>query len=199
MNTTAPEIDGKIHRWSLVDDKTTTEHAEVLAVRVGAVDAAPLFATLSPAEQRRAERFTSPHRRDEYILSRWLIHELNEVGPLSISHCRRWIAVAATSGTGIGLDVESRLPRHLEQVAERLGWQNLGDAQSLQAWTLWEAWRKLEGGSVLDEPDAVYRGALEDRAAILDAGSEVDGVTFRSLALDGGCISIAVRQEAASV
>jgi hypothetical protein len=193
MNATAPEIDSEVRRWSLDGNGSGKGRAEVLAVRVGGLDVDPLVSTLCEAEQRRSAQFKSAHRRHEYIVSRWLIHQLDDIGPYSISHCRRWIAVAATPGAGIGVDVESRLPRHLEQVAERLEWSGMENEQCLQAWTLWEAWRKLEGGSVLDEPDAVYRGALADRAAILDAGSEVDGISFRSLPLEGGCLSIAMR------
>lgn len=193
MNATAPEMDSQVHRWSLGGNGSGTGRAEVLAVRVGQFDVEPLITTLCDAEQRRSAQFKSPHRRHEYIVSRWLIHQLEDLGPVSISHCRRWIAVAATPGAGIGLDVESRLPRHLEQVAERLGWKAIDTDHGLQAWTLWEAWRKLEGGSVLDEPDDVYHGALADSAAIMEDGAEIDGIAFRSLALDGGCLSVAVR------
>lgn len=193
MNATAPDIDGDVHRWSLGDAGSDRGRAEVLAVRVGQHNVEPLLATLGEAEQRRSAQFKSPHRRDEYIVSRWLIHQLEDLGPVSISHCRRWIAVAATPGAGIGLDVESRLPRHLEQVAERLGWSGIGEDQCLQAWTLWEAWRKLEGGSVLDEPDTVYQGALADRSVIMEKGAEIEGIAFRSLVLEGGCLSVAVK------
>ncbi len=194
MNATAPDLHPEVHHWTLpVGNGSDAVRAEVLAVRAGQLNVEPLLSTLCEAEQRRSAHFKSPHRRNEYIASRWLIHQLDDLGPVSISHCRRWIAVAATPGAGIGIDVESRLPRHLEQVAERLGWNGIGEDQCLQAWTLWEAWRKLEGGSVLDEPDAVYQGALADRTAIMDSGSDVDGIAFRSLALDGGCLSIAVR------
>jgi phosphopantetheinyl transferase len=193
MHATAPEIGGEVHRWTLGGAGSGRGRAEVLAVRVGQFDADPLLAKLGEAEQRRSAQFKSPHRRHEYIVSRWLIHQLEDLGPISISHCRRWIAVAATPGAGIGLDVESRLPRHLEQVAERLGWKGIGADQSLQAWTLWEAWRKLEGGSVLDEPDDVYHDALADRTAIMERGAEIGGIAFHSLALDGGCLSVAVK------
>jgi phosphopantetheinyl transferase len=193
MNAMAPDTDGEVHRWSLGANGSGAGRAEVLAVRVGQLDAEPLLATLGEAEQRRSAHFKSPHRRHEYIVSRWLIHQLEDLGPVSISHCRRWIAVAATPGAGIGLDVESRLPRHLDQVAERLGWNGIDADQYLQAWTLWEAWRKLEGGSVLDEPDAVYHGALADRTVIMEDGAEIDGTAFRSLPLAGGCLSVAVK------
>jgi hypothetical protein len=192
-NVTAPDIEGEIQRWSLGGNGSGAGRAEVLAVRVGQFNLEPLLATLGEAEQRRSAHFKSPHRRHEYIVSRWLIHQLEDLGPVSISHCRRWIAVAATPDSGIGLDVESRLPRHLDQVAERLGWNGIGADQCLQAWTLWEAWRKLEGGSVLDEPDAVYRGALADRTAIMEDSIEINGIAFRSLALEGGCLSVAVK------
>ncbi|MEE4172946.1 MAG: hypothetical protein V2I57_01685 [Xanthomonadales bacterium] len=193
MNGAAPEIDSAVQRWSLGGNGSGAGRAEVLAVPVGQFNVEPLLATLCEAEQRRSAHFKSPHRRHEFIVSRWLVHQLDDVGPVSISHCRRWIAVAATPGAGIGIDVESRLPRHLDQVSARLEWNGMADDRCLQAWTLWEAWRKLEGGSVLDEPDDVYRGALAASAAILLDGSEIDGISFRSLTLEGGCLSVAVR------
>ena len=202
MNLATSEVQG-VQRWAVPvagHPPCSAENpapgdtlAEVLAVRVGELDVEPMLSTLCEAEQRRSAQFKSPHRRHEYIASRWLVHQFDDVGPVSISHCRRWIVVGATRGAAIGVDVESRLPRHVEEVAARLHWGDLEDGQQLQAWTLWEAWRKLEGGSVLDEPDPVYRHALAASAHILAGGSEIDGVQFRSLALPGGCLSLAVR------
>lgn len=202
MNLATSEVQG-VQRWTIPvagHPLCTTEDpapgdtlAEVLAVRVGELDVEPMLSTLCEAEQRRSTQFKSPHRRHEYIASRWLVHQFDELGPVSISHCRRWIVVGATRGAAIGVDVESRLPRHVDDVAARLHWGDLEDDQQLQAWTLWESWRKLAGGSVLDEPDAMYRSALAHHEAIMKDGLEIDGVAFRSLALPGGCLSLAVR------
>jgi hypothetical protein len=167
--------------------------ARVAFVPTGAVRAGDLLDDLDAAERQRAERFQSHARRDEFIVSRWLLAHLAPTGPTSIAHCRRWVAVAETPGQRIGLDVESRLPRHLDAVGERLGWGALGDSEWLQAWTLWEAWRKLEGGSVLDAPDAVYAEVLRVASDLYTAPRIIAGATWFSRALDGGVLSIAVR------
>jgi len=78
-------------------------------------------------------------------------------------------------------------------VVERLGWQALEPSQYLQAWTVWEAWRKLEGGSVLDDPDLGYELVLRAAPALLEQPTEVAGVTWRSLPLDGAVLTLAVR------
>ncbi len=167
--------------------------ARMAFVPTGAVRAGDLLDDLGAAEWQRAARFQSHARRDEFIISRWLLAQLAPAGPTSIAHCRRWIAVAETPGQRIGLDVESRLPRQLDAVGERLGWDVLGDSEWLQAWTLWEAWRKLEGGSVLDAPDPVYAEVLRAATDLYTAPRVIAGVTWFSRALDGGVLSIAVR------
>ncbi len=188
-----PEVDAReAARIETVREGDRTV-ARVAFVPTGAVGAGDLLGDLDAAERKRAARFQSHARRDEFIVSRWLLAQLAPAGPTSIAHCRRWIAVAETPGQRIGLDVESRLPRHLEAVGERLGWDALDDSEWLQAWTLWEAWRKLEGGSVLDAPDAVYAEVLRAASDLFTAPRVIAGVTWFSRALDGGVLSVAVR------
>lgn len=154
-----------------------------------------LLPALDDADRERAGRFQSPGRRTEFVIARWLLKRLAPTGAASISHCRRWIAVAEAPGRRIGLDVESRLPRNLDAVGERLGWADLAAGQRLQAWTLWEAWRKLEGGSVLDPPDPVYAEVLTRADDLFAAPQVVGGATWFSRVLDGAVLSIAARSD----
>lgn len=152
---------------------------------------------LEADDRARARRFHSESRRREYIVSRWLLVQAGAAAEAasvqSLSHCRRWLAAAVSDRGRLGVDVECRLPRHLDAVVERLGWEQVAAEGRLQAWTLWEAWRKLEGGSVLDAPDATYARALTQAAACFDAPVEVDGTWWWSLALDGAVLSLAAR------
>lgn len=184
-------------------------HARILLIPVGKLDPNSLMECLTPRERERAASLQSPARFAEYVTSRWLLRQLPEAnsgtgirpgpqaglepGPITISHCRRWIAVAGSDTGTLGLDVESRLPRHVTEVATRLGWDNLRQDQYLQAWSLWEAWRKLAGGSVLDEPDAVYASVLAAAASLLDAPQQLENATWWSLQLEGACLSLAWR------
>jgi hypothetical protein len=169
--------------------------ARLALVRQGAVGPEDVFHVLNAADQRRAAAFRSPERRAEFITSRWLIARLAPTGPTSISHCRRWVAVAETPGQSIGLDVECRLPRKLDAVGERLGWHVLGEEALLQGWTLWEAWRKLDGGSVLDPPDATYAEVLRVATGLYAEPRVIAGVTWFSRALGDAVLSIAVRED----
>jgi len=167
--------------------------AQLAILPARAHDPEPLLDTLDDRERHRAEGFTSPDRRTEYITSRWLLRQLQVQGPSSLSHCHRWLAAVATPGSGVGLDVESRLPRHREAVAERLGWGELAPLEALQAWTLWEAWRKLERGSVLDEPDLNYALVLREAPHLFDGPRTIAGDHWWSLSLEGAVLSGVVR------
>jgi hypothetical protein len=167
--------------------------AQIAILPVGRVDPLPLIDSLDPRDQVRAASLRNPARLAEFVTARWLRLQLQLQGPTSISHCRKWLLAAGTTGTALGADVESRLPRRLPEVVERLGWQDLDPDAYLQAWTLWEAWRKLAGGSVLDEPDLVYVMALRKAATMLVEPCEVAGVIWSSVPLDGACLSLAMR------
>lgn len=162
----------------------------------GAYDTAPLESALDPRDVDRAGRFHSESRRREFIASRWLMTRLQVQGPTSISHCRRWFAAAGTPWARIGVDVECRLPRRLDAVVERLGWEDVPPERRLQAWTLWEAWRKLEGGSVLDEPDVPYAFVLRAADTLFEAPREVAGAWWFSRDLGNAVLSVAVRDHA---
>lgn len=177
----------------------------VLILPVGLLKPDAIVADLLPRDQARAASLQSPGRYAEYVTSRWMLQQLPQAesamlsDPLAIprkgavSHCRRWIAVAGSDRGSLGLDVESRLPRHLPEVVERLGWGALEPGQYLQAWTLWEAWRKHAGGSVLDEPDAVYAEVLTAAQNLFDAPQSIEGLVWWSLRLQGACLSLVLR------
>lgn len=183
--------------------------AHLVLVPVGKLDPSLLTGSLTPREQSRAASLQSPARFAEYVTSRWLLRQLPDScsgqgmrpttesdfvpGPLTISHCRRWIAAACSVCGTLGLDVESRLPRQLPEVVQRLGWGALDTTGYLQAWSLWEAWRKLAGGSVLDEPDAVYAAVLASAGSLFEAPQQIADITWWSLQLEGACLSLAWR------
>lgn len=167
--------------------------AQVLVLPVSKLDPATLLDSLNPRDRDRAASLQSPARYAEYVSSRWLLQQLPTSGPVSISHCHRWIAVAGSDGCALGLDVESRLPRHLSEVAARLGWGDQQPFRYLQAWTLWEAWRKLAGGSVLDEPDAVYAEVLAAAPGLFAGPQRLASAVWWSLELEGACLSLALR------
>jgi hypothetical protein len=163
--------------------------AQVLILPVGKLDPATLLGSLNPRDRDRAASLLSPARYAEYVTSRWLLQQLPTSGPVTI-------AVAGSDNCALGLDVESRLPRHLAEVAERLGWGEREPPGYLQAWTLWEAWRKLAGGSVLDAPDLVYAEVLAAAPGLFAAPQRLSTGVWWSLALAGGCLSLAVRTPA---
>ncbi len=167
--------------------------AQLGLVPAGAYDTGPLESALDARDLARANAFRRKRRREEFVVSRWLLTRLQVHGPTSLSHCDHWIAAAATPWKAIGVDVESRLPRQREAVAERLGWQDLAPERHLQAWTLWEAWRKLENGSVLDSPDLPYALVLREAEGLFGAPRNVAGAWWFSLALDGAVLSGVVR------
>lgn len=160
----------------------------------GAHDTSVMAEALDARDRQRADGFSNPERRTEYIASRWLLGRLQVQGPSSLSHCRRWLAAAATPWAAIGVDVECRLPRAVDEVAERLGWEDVPNARYLQAWTLWEAWRKLERGSVLDAPDLPYALALRESERFFDGPSEVSGAWWFSRDLGDAVLSVVVRR-----
>ncbi len=167
----------------------------VLLLPVGKLKPESLLGSLTVHDRDRAASLQSPARYAEYVTSRWLLQQLprSTPGAVTISHCRRWIAVAGSDSGALGLDVECRLPRQLPEVVERLCWENLEPGQYLQAWTLWEAWRKLAGGSVLDEPDAVYANVLAAAASLFESSQRLQGITWWSKKLEGACLSLAWR------
>lgn len=169
----------------------------LLLAPVGKLNPDKLLATLPVRDRERATSLRNPARYAEYVISRWMIQQLSrpesDSGSVSISHCRRWIAVAGSDQGDLGLDVESRLPRQLPAVIDRLGWGALAPEQYQQAWTLWEAWRKLAGGSVLDEPDDIYAGTLVFADSLFEAPRSFNGITWWSKQLKGGCLSLAWR------
>lgn len=171
------------------------KQACVLLLPVGKLRPEPLLESLTARDRDRAASLQSSARYTEFVTSRWLLQQLprSTHGPVTISHCRRWIAVAGSASGALGLDVESRLPRQLPEVVERLCWENLAPDQYLQAWTLWEAWRKLAGGSVLDEPDAVYADVLAAAASLFEGPQLLQDITWWSMKLEGGCVSLASR------
>ncbi len=169
--------------------------ARLALLPVDAADPDQLLARIGARERNRAGTLKSAQRYREYVLSRWLLARFEGPPPdrRSISHCHRWIAVGRAEQGRIGLDVESRRPRALAAVAERLGWGERSPRAQIQAWTLWEAWRKLEGGSVLDAPDATYGAALAIADGLFEAPREVAGVTWWSLDLGDAVLSLAHR------
>jgi hypothetical protein len=159
--------------------------------RRGGVSLDEAAAALGRPQRRTFETFRRPERAEEYALSRWLLARLGagRDAMRSISHCDTHVAVAVGHGVPVGIDIEDRLPRTLDAVGARLGWPEGADA--LQCWTLWEAWRKLDGGSVLDAPDAVYHAALRRGPAIARRVTRAAGVRWRTLALGEVRLSIA--------
>lgn len=152
-------------------------------------------AVLTPVQRRKLDAIKRESRAEEYAVSRWLLWRLRafEAPFHAISHCPSHIAVAVSSHGALGLDIESRRPRREAEVAARLQWPPDHAIHGLQYWTLWEAWRKLEGGSVLDEPDPAYQRILGRAAEVRFATCEVAGGHWGSWDRGGAWLSLAVR------
>ena len=169
------------------------ELARVRMAPRGAVEPDELLGLLGDADRNRLQGLTRAERREEFVISRALRDELlsQSFTHCSISHCDAWIAVAGAHAP-IGFDVETRLPRHVEAVSERLGWPSQQAEERLQAWTLWEASRKLIGGSVLDRPDRRYRAVLRMAPSLYANPQRIEGAVWWSLSLDPGIASVAL-------
>lgn len=75
---------------------------------------------------------------------------------LSMSHCRRWIAVGLSQGTSIGVDIELIRPKsRMNAISGFLGWSfEPNDVTNFWVrWTLAEAFAKQGDGSILKSSD----------------------------------------------
>lgn len=165
-----------------------------------------LIKELPPGQRTQALGYDNRKRFEEYVGTRWLLsrwrRQRAEQGfdeaawPLhAISHCRSHLAVALGGGRRMAIDIESRSPRRLDAVSRHLGWpgQICDDrASQLQAWTLWEAWRKLEGGSVLDPPDRTYARLLAAAPELVRRPQHIDGCIWACGHVDVAAFSLAV-------
>ena len=73
---------------------------------------------------------------------------------VSVSHCDNWIAVGVTPRATIGVDIEQIRPRpRMNAISEFLGWSRapMESAEFWARWTLWEAYAKCMGHSVLQK------------------------------------------------
>lgn len=95
---------------------------------------------------------------------------------ISISHSRRWAAVALSTGRRVGVDIEEPRPGQLERVAPRIMTPAELDAYEgrlLEAWTLKEAMYKLG--------DAEGAPGREFRLPVGDVGPSFRGLRFEVL------------------
>ena len=155
-----------------------------------------LVGQLDEATRARLDTTRNERRRVEIATSRWLLAESGVGGMVwhSLSHSASHIAVAGSDDVDIGVDVENRLPRNREAVADWLDWPDDSPDRQLQAWTPWEAWRKLERGSVLDTPDDTYREVLRNLEGIQHQVTPIAGAWWFSMDLDGAWVSLSMRR-----
>ena len=115
---------------------------------------------------------------------------------VSVSHCDNWIAVGIAPGAAIGVDIEKIRSRpRMVKISEYLGWSRspTDSAEFWARWTLWEAYAKCMGRSVLQKEnrgvetfaahEAIGRVLSNDRQSVLC--DSIDGTLVFSVVVSG--------------
>lgn len=92
-----------------------------------------------------------------------LTGEVEQLPRISLAHSGPWFAVGLSKMACIGVDVEQHAKqRDFQALADYLGWQRAIDSalDFYSRWTLWEAYVKCTGKSVLEQESAEFRELL---------------------------------------
>ena len=90
----------------------------------------------------------------------WLTGEGDQLPRVSLAHSGPWFAVGLSRTACIGVDIEQHSrQRDFQAMASYLGWQRAIDSavDFYSRWTLWEAYVKCTGKSVLEQESAEFR------------------------------------------
>ena len=101
--------------------------------------------------------------RDKYGAPR-LTGASDQAPRVSLAHSGPWFAVGLSRTACIGVDIEQHArQRDFQAMADYLGWQRGIDSavDFYSRWTLWEAYVKCTGNSVLEQENAEFRKLLE--------------------------------------